>query len=220
MQRRTVVSGLALMAAAAGAGLWLTRAPETSLPLAAEAQATGEVDTSRVVEMTLGNPDAKVEVVEYASFTCPHCRNFHQNVFGQIKANYIDTGKIRFVYREVYFDRFGLWAGMVARCGDGQRYFGIAELIYQKQEEWLAGGEPGAIADALRKIGKTAGLTDAQLDTCLSDADMAQAMVAVFQENSERDGVDSTPTFFINGQKYSNMSYEDFSKALDERLGQ
>ncbi|MDH3263488.1 MAG: DsbA family protein, partial [Paracoccaceae bacterium] len=128
MQRRTVVSGLALMAAAAGAGLWLTRAPEAPLPFAAEAQATGEVDKSRVMEMTLGSPDAKVEVVEYASFTCPHCRNFHQNVFGQIKANYIDIGKIRFVYREVYFDRFGLWAGMVARCGGGQRYFGIAEL--------------------------------------------------------------------------------------------
>ncbi len=220
MQRRTVVSGLALMAAAGGAGLWLTGAPEAPLPFAAEAQATGEVDKSRVMEMVLGNPGASVEVVEYASFTCPHCRNFHRDVFGQLKANYIDTGKIRFVYREVYFDRFGLWAAMVARCGDGQRYFGIADLIYDKQEEWLSGSEPGAIADALRKIGKTAGLTDAQLDTCLSDADMAQAMVAVFQENAERDGVDSTPTFFVNGQKYSNMSYGDFSAILDEKLGQ
>ncbi|MDH3264459.1 MAG: DsbA family protein, partial [Paracoccaceae bacterium] len=94
------------------------------------------------------------------------------------------------------------------------------ELIYGKQEEWLAGGEPGAIAENLRKIGKTAGLSDAELDECLSDAGMAQAMVAVYQENAERDGVESTPTFFINGQKYSNMSYEDFSKILDEKLGQ
>jgi protein-disulfide isomerase len=220
MQRRTVVSGLALVATAAGAGLWLTRAPEAQLPFAAEAQATGEVDKSPVLEMTLGNPDAKVEVVEYASFTCPHCKHFHDTVFGQLKANYIDTGKIHFIYREVYFDRFGLWAAMVARCGDGQRYFGISDLIYEKQEEWLAGGDPGAITANLRKIGKTAGLSDAQLDQCLNDAGMAQSLVAVYQENAQRDGVQATPTFFINGQKYSNMSYADFSKILDEKLGQ
>lgn len=220
MQRRTVVAGLALTAAAGAAGPWLGRTPRAPLAFAAEAQSVGEVDRARVVEMTLGNPEAEVELVEYASFTCPHCMNFHANVFGRLKADYIDTGRIHFIYREVYFDRFGLWAGMVARCGGPERYFGIAELLYDRQQEWLAGGEPSAIADALRKIGRTAGLSDAQLDECLSDAGMAQAMVAVYQENAERDGVNATPTFFIDGQKYPNMSYEDFSAALDERLGQ
>lgn len=220
MQRRTVVSGLALVAAAAAAGMFWPRGTEAPPLLAAGAQdAGGEVDTSRVVEMVLGNPDAEVEVIEYASFTCPHCRTFQQSVFPQLKANYIDTGKIRFVSREVFFDRYGLWAAMVARCGDGQRYFGIADMIYARQAEWLASGEPVAIAEALRTIGKTAGLPAEQVEACLNDAGMAQSLVAVYQENAQRDGIDSTPSFVIDGQKYGNMSYADFAAILDGKLG-
>jgi protein-disulfide isomerase len=179
---------------------------------------SGAVDTSRVVEMALGDPDAPVTVVEYASFTCPHCATFHQGTFKDIKANYIDTGKVRFIYREVYFDRFGLWAAMVARCGGEDRYFGIADMLYDQQREWTASGDPATIADNLRRIGRTAGLTDEQVDACLQDREMAEAMVALYQENAERDGIDSTPSFMINGTKYSNMSYADFAAVLDEEL--
>ncbi|MGI1662313.1 DsbA family protein [Palleronia sp. KMU-117] len=175
-------------------------------------------DTSRVVEMTLGDPNAPVTVIEYASFTCPHCKAFHDGAFGDLKANYIDTGKVHFIYREVYFDRFGLWAAMVARCGGPERYFGISDLLYEQQRDWLADGDPATIADNLRKIGRTAGLTDEQVDACLQDRGMAEAMVAVYQENAERDGVDSTPSFLINGKKHSNMSYADFAAILDEEL--
>ena len=77
-----------------------------------------EVDTSGIVEMAIGNPDATVTVIEYASYTCPHCANFHNGPYKQLKADYIDTGKINFVYREVYFDRFGLWASAIG-CADG-----------------------------------------------------------------------------------------------------
>lgn len=188
--------------------------------LAANAQDAGDVDTSGVVEMSIGNPDAAVTVIEYASFTCPHCRNFHANVFKDLKKDYIDTGKINFIYREVYFDRFGLWAGMVARCGGPDRYFGMADLIYSNQQDWTAGGDPTLIAANLRTLGKTAGLSDEQLDTCLNDGEMAQAMVAVFQENSAADDINSTPTFLINGTKFSNMNYADFSAALDDELGE
>ncbi len=125
---------------------------------------------------------------------------------------------IHFIYLEVYFDRFGLWAGMVARCGGEERYFGITDLIYDQQREWTAGGDPAVIADNLRKIGRTAGLTDDALNACLSDGDMAQAMVAAYQENAEADGIDSTPSFVINGRKYGNMNYADFSAILDEEL--
>lgn len=215
MNRRTFIAGLSLAALAAGAGLWLNRPP--ALTLAALAQGTGEAP--QVEEMALGSPDAPVTVIEYASFTCPHCANFHQNVFPQIKANYIDTGKVRFVYREVYFDRFGLWAGMVARCGGPDRYFGIVSMLYDKQREWAAGSDPATIAGNLRTLGKVAGLSEADLDACLSDADKAQAMVAVWEENRQRDGIDSTPSFVIDGQKYSNMSYEDFAAILDGKLG-
>lgn len=194
-----------------------TRLPGLELDVA-NAQDAAEIDTSKVVDMSLGNPDAPVTVIEYASFTCPHCANFHDNVFGELKANYIDTDKINFIYREVYFDRFGLWAGMLARCGDGTRYFGISDMLYEKQREWIGEGQPAEIAENLRTMGKTAGLSEELVNECLSDQAMAEAMIAVYQENAERDDINSTPSFIINGEKYSNMNYADFSAVLDEKL--
>ncbi len=192
-----------------------------ALSLAAPAAAQdAAIDTSLVQEMSLGNPEARVTVIEYASFTCPHCRRFHETVMPKLKRDYIDTGKIRFVYREVYFDRFGLWAGMVARCGGPMRYFGIVDMIYENQSEWTAGGDPAKIVQNLRKFGKLAGITDEQLDACLSDGDKARALVTVYQQNAEADAIDATPTFVINGKKYSNMPYEDFVRILDEKLAE
>lgn len=179
-----------------------------------------EIDTSGVVEMSLGSPEAKVEVIEYASFTCPHCANFHDTVFEQLKKDYIDTGKIHFIYREVYFDRYGLWAGMVARCGGEMRYFGISDMIYDQQKDWLASRDPLGISQALQKIGKTAGLTDEELEQCLNDGDKARALYAVFQKTTEADGITGTPSFVINGQKYSNMAYDEFKAVLEEKLAE
>ena len=187
-------------------------------PFGAAFAQDADVDTSIVVEMSLGNPDAAVTMTEYASFTCPHCARFHAETFKTLKADYIDTGKIHFIYREVYFDRYGLWAGIVARCGGDERYFGIADLIYTQQREWTQGDDPATIAANLRKIGKTAGLTDAELDTCMTDAEMAKAMFAFWQQNQERDEINSTPSFLINGEKYSNMEYSEFQAILDKAL--
>jgi len=221
MNRRQLI--IAAPAALIGAaGIWYATQPSGTGPnlAAAVAQDASQVDTSAVEEMSIGNPDAKVTVTEYASFTCPHCRNFHQTVFGKLKSNYIDTGKINFIYREVYFDRFGLWAAMVARCGGKMRYFGISDILYDTQEEWVSGGDPALIAQKLRKIGKTAGLSDAELETCLNDGEMAKTLVAAYQKNAEADDIKSTPTFLINGEKYSNMNYEDFSTVLDQKLAE
>jgi protein-disulfide isomerase len=191
-------------------GLGAARAQETEAP-APEAPV--------VAEMAMGAEDAPVTVIEYASFTCPHCGAFHQSVFPEIKANYIDTGKVRLIYREVYFDRFGLWAGMTARCGGPERYFGIVSLLYEKQAEWIGDGDPATISANLRTIAKTAGLTDGQIDACMNDAAMAEALVADFQKNMEADQVEGTPTFIIDGEKYSNMPYDEFAQVLDEKLG-
>lgn len=181
--------------------------------------ASADAATSEVIEMSMGNPDAEVTVIEYASFTCPHCKNFHAGPLKTLKSEYIDSGKINFIYREIYFDRYGLWAGMLARCGGPARYFGLADLLYEQQSEW-AKGEPAQVADNLRRLGKTAGLDEAQVEACLSDADKAQAMVARFEETSKADDINSTPSFVINGKKYSNMNYEDFSKILDTELAE
>ena len=186
--------------------------------LAQEAAATPSSEAALVPDMVLGQADAPIEVIEYASFTCPHCANFHDTVFDKLKSNFIDTGKVRFVYREVYFDKYGLWAGMVARCGGAQKYFGISDMIYDTQRDWLAPGVDAGIAANLRKIGLKAGLTGEALDACMKDDDMAKAMVATFQTNAKNDDINATPSFIINGEKYSNMSYEDFAGILDEKL--
>lgn len=221
MSKTYLIAG-ALAVAVLGGAMWISRdaAPlPPSLTAAAEAQeATVSSEVATVPDMILGKLDAPVEVIEYASFTCPHCQHFHETVFDELKKNYIETGKVKFVYREVYFDKFGLWAGMVARCGGPKKYFPISDMIYDTQKEWIGDGEPGAIADNLRKIGLKAGLTKEALDACLNDNDKAKAMVAAYQANATRDGINSTPSFVIDGQKYSNMSYEDFARILDEKL--
>ena len=185
------------------------------------AQDAKDIDTSMIKEMTLGNPDASVTVIEYASFTCPHCATFHVGPYKQLKTEYIDPGLINFIYREVYFDRPGLWAGITARCGESAkgRYFGIVEMLYEQQRDW-AGGSGGAqeIVEKLRKVGKTAGLTDADLDGCFTDGDRARALYALYQQNAKADGIRSTPSFVIDGKLHSNMSYVELKALIDEAL--
>ncbi|WP_172328605.1 DsbA family protein [Mangrovicoccus sp. HB161399] len=183
------------------------------------APADAPADLPEIPDMVLGSADAPVKVMEYASFTCPHCANFHANVFHELKANYIDTGKVQFTFREVYFDRFGLWASMVARCGGEMRYFGIADRLFSTQREWTKAGDPAGIADALKKIGLTAGLTSDELDACLNDGAKAQALVNWYGANAKADNITATPSFLIDGEPYSNMGYDKFAEILDEKLG-
>lgn len=194
-----------------------TRLPESPLVGAAFAQ-DAEVDTSTITEMVLGAEDAPVTLIEYASYTCPHCANFHNGVFKQIKEEYIDTGKVRFVYREVYFDRYGLWASMVARCGGPEKFFGISDLIYKGQADWTRAGGAPEIIDALRKIGGVAGIEKDALEACLQDGAKAQTLVTWYQENATADGVESTPSFVLNGAKVSNSSFEEFKTLIDAEL--
>lgn len=210
--------------AAPGAAMAQEAAPD-STPLpdaeAEAAEATGEApaaaDLPEVATMALGPEDAPVTMIEYASFTCPHCATFHDEVWPEIKRDYVDTGRVRFEYREVFFDRPGLWASLVARCGGGMRFFGIADLIYENQGEWTQ-GEPAEIAANLRRLGLTAGLTEGDLDACLVDGAMAQALVARFEAQTEADGITSTPSFVIDGERHSNMSLPEFRSLLDAEL--
>jgi protein-disulfide isomerase len=225
MSRNLIVS-VAIAALAAFGAYWVTSTPDSASAVpefqlgAANAQEAAEIDTSSVVEMELGNPDAPLTVVEYASYTCPHCATFHAGVYQQLKADYIDTGKVHFVYREVYFDRLGLWASLVSRCGGEQRFFGITSMLYDQQRDWIGSGDGAEVVANLRRIGKVAGLDDAALDACLSDQDKAQTLVAWFQQNAQADGISSTPSFVIDGTTYQNMSYADFQSILDEKLGE
>ncbi|MEL6914818.1 MAG: DsbA family protein [Pseudomonadota bacterium] len=184
---------------------------------AANAQTVDAAQSVEIADMTLGEAEAPVQVIEYASYTCPHCRTFHEGAFKELKSEYIDTGLVEFVYREVYFDRFGLWASMVARCGGAERFFGITDLIYAQQSEWTQGA-PADIAANLRRIGLTAGLSEAELDACFSDGDKAQSLVAWYEANAAEDGIRSTPSFVIDGVRYSNMSMAELREIIDGKL--
>ncbi len=185
---------------------------------AGQAVQSGDSEDPANKDMILGDPEAPVTIIEYASFTCPHCARFHKEVFPKIKKNYIDTGKAKFVFREVYFDRFGLWAGMLAHCGGDMRYFGLTKMIFDDQKGWLAGGDPQKAIDNLRKFGRAAGMSDKDLDACFTDEQLAKDLVAWYQKTATADDISGTPSFVINGKKYSNMSYEDFVKAIEEAL--
>ena len=209
LTRRTTLAALALAAAAAGVPAFA----QTATP-APDAKTAAPV----VSDFSIGSADAKVSVTEYASFTCPHCANFHTTVWPQLKKDYIDTGKVRFTLREVYFDRFGLWAAMVARCGGEMRYFGITDVLFDTQHEWAASNDPNVVVANLKKIGRSAGMDDATLDACMQDGATAEALVAQFQKNAEADNIEGTPSFIINGTKHANMSYDDLKKILDAEL--
>lgn len=185
---------------------------------ATEAEVTETAEIT-IPDMFVGDADAPVTIIEYGSYTCPHCATFHANQYQSLKADYIDTGKVKFIFREVYFDRFGLWASMIARCGGDMRYFGIHDMLYETQNDWIAGGQdPALIAANLRTIGIQAGLTGEQVDACMADEATAQALVSWFEGNMTADDVTGTPTLFIDGTKYSNMSYDDMKPLIETAL--
>ncbi len=179
-----------------------------------------------VKDIAIGSPDAKVVIDEFLSFTCPHCANFHNAIFAKLKADYIDTGKVRLVYHEVYFDQYGLLGAMVARCGGDLRYFGITDMLYEKQRDWAGSDDINAVVEQLKKIGRTAGLEDAAVDACLRDNTVAEALVAHYQASIANtfpnDSFQGTPTFLVNGvvnkDIYEKMAYEDLQKILDAEL--
>ena len=216
-----VVFGLAV-----GLGVWLNQSPQTAaldqefaLPFAANAQSSdADAGATEIIDMEQGAEDAPITVIEYASFTCPHCARFHSDVYKLLRKNYIDTGKIKFIFREVYFDKYGMWASMIARCSGPDRFFGMTDLILNSQSTWARAGDDLAIVEALRKIGRLSGMQDAALDSCLQDGDKLRALVGWYKENAQRDGIQSTPSFLIDGQPYKNMDYEEFAKILDGKL--
>ena len=126
----------------------------------------------------MGDPNAPVTLVEYAMFTCPHCAAFTKDVFPKIKANYIDTGKVRLVFREVYFNKPSLWAAMIARCAPADRYFGIVDAaVRDPGRAGRRSRRAGRCSSKLYGIGRQAGLTDAQMDACMQDRGLAEALV-------------------------------------------
>ncbi len=169
-------------------------------------------------DIALGQEDAPVTIIEYASFTCSHCAAFHDQNLPKLKAEYIDTGKVRFIQRDVYFDAVGLWAGILARCGGGGKYYAVSDLVFSDQKNWLDAKSGDEIAANLRKIGAKAGMTTEQMDACWNDKQKVADLVATFQTNASADGIEGTPTFIIAGEKVQNQPWDDLKKIIDAKL--
>lgn len=188
-------------------------------------QAAGQAQTQEPMpegkilpDITLGQESAPVTFVEYASFTCSHCAAFHAENFPKLKAEYIDTGKVRFVQRDVYFDAVGLWAGILARCGGDDKYYPVADMLFDEQKTWLNAKTGDEIAVNLRKVGAKAGMTTEQMDACWADKQKVADLVATFQKNATADKIEGTPTFVIGGETVQNQPWDAIKKVIDAKI--
>ena len=169
-------------------------------------------------DMVKGDSDAKVTIVEYASFTCPHCATFHKEIFPKLKEQYIDTGKVKFIYREVYFDAPGLWGGLLARCVSPKKYFGVVDLLYKKQNKWASGSTEKEILNELFSIGRQVGMEDEQINKCMQNKEKSLKMIDAYLENSKIDEITSTPSLIINGKLLKPNNFDDLAVELDKLL--
>jgi protein-disulfide isomerase len=166
-------------------------------------------------EKVLGPADAKVTVVEYASMSCPHCAHFDATTFDQFRLKYVDSGKVRYIFREFPLNAPAFAAAMVARCAPGDKYFDIIHAYFRSQDKWLAGGDLKA---AMFEIAKPFGFTNQTFDACIANQALFKAINDVRDRGSNL-GVQATPTFFINGKKYEGaLSLDELDKAITPLL--
>ncbi|WP_046866486.1 DsbA family protein [Microvirga massiliensis] len=164
-----------------------------------------------------GAPDAKVTIIEYASLTCSHCAAFHKETYPALKERYIDTGKVRYVLREFPLDPLATAGFMLARCDGDSKYYAIVDMLFQQQRAWAFTDKP---LDALRQMMRQAGFSQEKFDSCLRDQKLYDAVNTVKNRGMEAFKVDSTPTFFINGQRFAgNMSIDELEKIIKPMLG-
>jgi protein-disulfide isomerase len=212
--RRAFTAALSLTGLAAIAGF-------SSLRFISDAMAQNAADVAKPMslpDMALGPADAAVTITEYASMTCPHCAAFNAQVFPKIKSEYIDTGKVRYVFREFPLDIKAAAGSMLSRCiakGDGPKYFAVTDMLFRSQSDWVMKNT----TETLIRIGKQAGLTQQEVESCLKDQTLLDKIAADQKYASDVLKVDSTPTFFINGEKIKGeTSFEDFEKKIKPLL--
>ncbi|MEO1105441.1 MAG: DsbA family protein [Pseudomonadota bacterium] len=165
-------------------------------------------------DKVMGDPDAPVEIVEYASMTCPHCASFHATTFKQIKEEYIDTGKAKFILREFPFDPLAAAVFMLARCAD-DKYYDVVDLYFETQRQWAV--RQGALP-VIRSLAKQAGFTDQSFEACLTDQKLLDGINAV-KDAGYAKGVRATPTIFIDGVKLEgSRNIRAFREIIEPKL--
>jgi protein-disulfide isomerase len=214
ISRRAFTIALSLTGLAALAGF-------SPLRLIAEAMAQSASDVAKPVslpDMALGPANALVTITEYASMTCPHCAAFNENVFPKIKSEYIDSGKVRYVFREFPLDIKAAAGSMLARCiarDDAGKYFAVIDMLFKQQNDWVTKNT----TETLTRIGKQAGLSQQAVEDCLKDQALLDKIAADQKFANEVLKVNSTPTFFINGEMIrGETSFEEFDKRIKALL--
>ena len=211
--RRAVTTALSWTGVAALIGL-------SPFRLISDVLATSTTDNvtepTLLPDMALGPADAAITMAEYASITCPHCAAFNENVFPKIKAAYIDTGKIRYVFHEFPLDPIAAASSVLSRCianGDSAKFFAVTDMLFK--QDWSKVTKP---RETLNLIGKQAGLDERQVETCLKDDTLFNGIVAS-RTNAAKLGVNATPTFLINGEKIVGMQpFEEFDRRFKALL--
>ena len=181
----------------------------TPYPLLADAQTVLQIGKD---DRILGNPEAPITIVEYASLTCPHCAHFANDVLPEIKKAWIDTGKAKLVLRDFPLDEPALRAAMIARCAPPDRYYAFAETFFAAQEKWARNSD---YREALARLAKLGGMGREEFDACLKNTELENKIVGERLKASQELQVNSTPSFFVNGSKLAGApTVEEFEKVL------
>jgi protein-disulfide isomerase len=198
---------------------WIAAAFVAALTLVAAtvpgtAQATGALPADQ--DMAIGDPKAPVTVIEYASMTCPHCAHFHKAYLPDIKKKYIDTGKVRLVFREFPLDRAAYQASILARCSGADRFFPYIDILFTQQATWSRAKDQKA---ELMKLAQMGGVSASLFNACLADKELGNGILKTRQVGQEKHEVNSTPSFVIDGKTHAGaMDIKTFSKAVDPLL--
>jgi protein-disulfide isomerase len=184
------------------------------LSIAAPAQAADEaVPTLAPDDIVMGKADAPVTIFEYASLTCPHCAEFDTEILPKVKTDWIDAGKAKLVFRDYPLDQLAVKAAQLAHCAPPERFFGFIDELFHTQRNWIMLSDP---VQALSRIGRLGGVSQDKFDACLADKQLQDKILNSRLLAQSQYGVNSTPTFFINGTKtVGSTTYADFAKALD-----
>ena len=189
-------------------GLWVV----ISLPLV-----LGESSAAEVEERAIGDADAPVTIIEYSSLTCPHCAAFHNEVLPKLKERYVDTGKVRMIFRDFPLNEPAVDAAVLAHCAGPDRYVGFLDVLFQTQDSWASAGDPRA---ALKQLGKLGGLGDGEMDACFADESMVDGVLQSRLTGQNEHEVQSTPTFVINGETHAgNRTIDEFAEIIDPLVG-
>ena len=175
------------------------------------------VDTIEALEeKKIGTEEANIEIIEFASLTCGHCAKFHNEVFPKIKKEFIDTGKVSFIYQDFPLDKFALKASVIARCSGEKKFFSFLKVLYSKQKDWTRTEDPFR---SLLKIAKLGGLKNDEIKVCVGNKSIEDGILKQRLNASKKFDIKATPTLYINGEKYDgDLTFEALKLKINTLL--